>query len=43
MPLGFAGPKIGAALNTLLDRVLREELENDREVLLGAAKELAER
>lgn len=43
MPMGFAGPKIGAALNTLLDRVLREELENDREVLLDAAKKLAER
>ena len=43
MPMGFEGPKSGAALNTLLDRVLREELENDREVLLDAAKELAER
>jgi len=43
MPLGFAGPKIGLALNTLLDRVMREELENDRDVLLCAAKELAEK
>lgn len=41
MPLGFAGPKIGLALNTLLDRVMREELENDREALLRAADELA--
>ncbi len=40
MPLGFAGPKIGLALNTLLDRVMREELENDREVLLCAAETL---
>ncbi len=40
MPLGFAGPKIGLALNTLLDRVMREELENDREVLLRAAETL---
>lgn len=42
MPLGFAGPKIGLVLNTLLDRILREELENDREVLLRAAKDFAE-
>ena len=42
MPLGFAGPKIGLALNTLLDRVMRDELENDRETLLNAAKELTE-
>lgn len=42
MPLGFAGPKIGIALNTLLDRVMREELENDREALLNDSKELAE-
>lgn len=42
MPLGFAGQKIGLALNTLLERVMREELENDREVLLRAAKELAD-
>ncbi len=43
MPLGFAGPKIGLALNTLLDRVMREETENDRDVLLRAAEELASR
>jgi len=43
MPLGFAGPKIGLALNTLLDRVMREELENDRDVLLRTAEELAKK
>ncbi len=41
MSLGFAGPKIGLVLNTLLDRVMREELENDRDVLLRAAEKLA--
>ena len=43
MPLGFAGPKIGLALNTLLDCVMREETENDRDVLLRVAEELASR
>ena len=38
MPLGFAGPEIGLMLNTLLGRVMRGELENDREVLLRAAR-----
>ena len=42
MALGLTGPKIGLALNTLLDRVMREELENDRDALLAAAKEFAE-
>ena len=38
MPLGFAGPKIGLALNGLLDRVMRGELENDHDVLMDAVK-----
>ncbi len=40
MPLGFAGPRIGLALNGLLDRVMCGELDNDHAVLLDAAKAL---
>ncbi|MBP3294547.1 MAG: polynucleotide adenylyltransferase [Clostridia bacterium] len=38
MPLGFAGPALGKTLNALLDRVMRGELANEREILLNAAE-----
>ena len=41
MELGFeAGPRLGQALETLLDLVLEEELPNEKNVLLEKAKEL---
>ena len=38
MPLGFTGPALGKTLNVLLDRVMRGELANEREILLNAAE-----
>lgn len=39
MALGYSGPAVGQVLQSLLDRVVSEELPNDRETLLAAAKE----
>ena len=40
LALGFApGKELGACLNHLLERVLNEELSNEKEALLAAAKE----
>ena len=42
MALGMApGPGLGKTLNALLEKVLAEELPNDREVLLQAALRFA--
>ena len=38
--LGFAGKEIGRRLNCLLELVMDETLENDRDVLLKAAAAL---
>ncbi len=40
MPMGFSGRQIGAALDALLDRVMRDELENDAEALKSAAERI---
>ena len=40
MGLGFAGPAIGKALNHLLSLVLEEQLPNEKNALLEAAKEV---
>ena len=40
LSLGFRGKAIGACLNSLLDRVLDEQLPNQRAALLAAAKDL---
>ncbi len=38
--LGITGPAIGQTLRTLLDRVLRDELPNEKKALLGALEEM---
>ena len=40
MALGFSGPAIGKALNTLLEQVLDEQIPNDRDALLNAVRNL---
>ena len=40
MALGFAGPAIGKTLNHLLNLVLEEQLPNEKNALLEAAKEV---
>ncbi len=40
LSLGFSGPAVGKALNTLLEQVQEETIPNCREALLGAAKKL---
>lgn len=40
MALGLRGPDVGRALKTLLDMVVCEQVENDHEALLAAAKTL---
>lgn len=40
LALGLQGPAIGQMLNTLLSRVVEEELPNDRQALLAAARAL---
>lgn len=40
MKIGLRGADIGRTLNFLLDRVMREELPNDADVLLEAAKSM---
>ena len=43
MALGYApGPELGSTLQQLLERVLDEELENDRDALLKAARKIKE-
>ena len=42
MALGFTGKAIGNCLNTLLAQVLEEQLPNDRDALLQAARERKE-
>ena len=42
MALGFQGKAIGLCLDRLLEMVLEEQLSNEREALLGQAKELVE-
>jgi tRNA nucleotidyltransferase (CCA-adding enzyme) len=42
MALGYSGKAIGNCLNTLLEQVLEEQLPNDREALLQAARERKE-
>jgi len=39
MALGLSGPKIGKAMNRLLDLVLDEQIENTKEALLTAARQ----
>ena len=40
MALGFSGPAIGQCLNSLLQQVLDEQLPNEKEALLKAARQM---
>ena len=40
MKLGFTGREIGACLNTLLSKVIDEEIPNEKESLLKFAQEV---
>ena len=40
MALGFSGPAIGQCLNSLLEQVLDEQLPNEKEALLKAARQM---
>ena len=42
LALGFEGPALGEALETLLDQVIEERLPNDRTALLEYARRLRE-
>ena len=40
MALGFSGKAIGSTLNALLSQVLDEQLPNEKQALLTAAKQM---